>query len=65
MVPSLHHATETIMTLGNILYLALAIGTFGLFSATLAYQTWRQSRVAPKPARAPVRHVPSGISVGA
>jgi hypothetical protein len=35
------------MTTGNVLYLAMAIGTFVLLSAVLAYQSWQQSRVAP------------------
>jgi hypothetical protein len=34
------------MTTGNALYLAMAIGTFALLSAVLAYETWQQSRVA-------------------
>ena len=28
-----------------MLYLAMAIGTFVLFSAVLAYQSWQQSRL--------------------
>lgn len=44
------------MTLGNILYLAMAIGVFGLFSAVLAYQTWLQTRPEPKVAHAQVSH---------
>ena len=35
------------MTTGNVLYLAMAIGTFVLLSAVLAYQSWQQSRVTP------------------
>ena len=34
------------MTTGNVLYLAMAIGTFALLSAVLAYQSWQESRVA-------------------
>jgi len=34
------------MTTGNVLYLAMAIGTFVLLSAVLAYQSWQQSRAA-------------------
>ena len=39
------------MTTGNMLYLAMAIGTFVLFSAVLAYQSWQ---AVPSGAR---RHV--------
>ena len=35
------------MTTGNVLYLAMAIGTFVLLSAVLAYQSWQQSLGAP------------------
>jgi hypothetical protein len=34
------------MTTGNVLYLAMAVGTFVLFSAVLALETLKQSRVA-------------------
>jgi hypothetical protein len=34
------------MTTGNVLYLAMSIATFALFSAVLAYETWQQSRGA-------------------
>lgn len=63
IMPSLYHATEMIMTLGNILYLALAVGVFCLFSITLAYQSWRQSRAETKPARAQGQRVQSGVTV--
>ena len=36
------------MTFGNVLYLALSLGTFGLFSAVLGYQSWKQSRLGPE-----------------
>ncbi len=36
------------MTLGNMLYLAMSVGAFGLFSAVLAYQSWQQSRLGPE-----------------
>jgi hypothetical protein len=55
-MPPLHHTAEMTMTLGNILYLAMAIGVFGLFSAVLAYQTWLQTRPEPKVAHAQVSH---------
>jgi hypothetical protein len=35
---------EPTMTTGNILYLAMSIGVFVLFSAILAHQSWQQSR---------------------
>jgi hypothetical protein len=41
------------MTTGNVMYLAMAIGTFVLFSAVLAYQSWQQSRVARDAISAP------------
>lgn len=41
------------MTIGNMLYLAMAVGTFVLFSAVLAHQTWRQSRDARDAISAP------------
>jgi hypothetical protein len=41
------------MTTGSMLYLAMAIGTFVLLSAVLAYQSWQQSRVARDPMSAP------------
>jgi hypothetical protein len=33
------------MTTGNVLYLALSIGSFLLFAAVLAYQSWREARL--------------------
>ncbi len=49
------------MTTGNVLYLAVAIGTFVVLSAVLAYQSWEQSRVArdamPAPGNMPHRAI--------
>jgi hypothetical protein len=36
---------ETIMTSGNLLYLLMCLGTFALFTAALAYESWQQSRL--------------------
>jgi hypothetical protein len=48
---------EVVMTTGNVLYLAMSIGMFGLFSAVLAYQSWQQSRQGPDMVSAPLdRH---------
>ena len=45
------------MTTGNVLYLAMSVGMFGLFSAVLAYQSWQQSRQGPDMISAPAdRH---------
>ena len=33
------------MTIGNVLYLLMALGTFSVFSATLAYESLQQSRL--------------------
>ena len=33
------------MTTGNLLYLAMTIGMFGVFALMLAYQSWRQSQL--------------------
>jgi hypothetical protein len=46
-MPSLNYAAETTMTMGNVLYLAMAIGMFVLISAALAYASWQQSRIGP------------------
>jgi hypothetical protein len=48
------------MTTGNVLYLAMSIGSFALFAVVLAYQSWRESQVTrdaeatsqPEPQRA-------------
>jgi len=46
------------MTTGNVLYLAMAIGTFVSFSMALAYASWQQSRLGPDvvPVRAQTQH---------
>jgi hypothetical protein len=36
------------MTIGNVLYLLMSIGTFAILSAVLAYQSWNQSRLGPE-----------------
>jgi hypothetical protein len=36
------------MLTGEVLYLVLVVGMFSLFSGTLAYQTWQQSRPTPQ-----------------
>jgi hypothetical protein len=64
-MPSSNQTTETTMTLGNILYLAMAVGVFGLFSAVLAYETWWQSRTESKLAPARVAHAEPGNGVRA
>jgi hypothetical protein len=51
------------MTTGSMLYLAMVLAAFGLFSAVLAYQSWQQSLRGPgmlpvhKPA--PLRGAPA------
>jgi hypothetical protein len=45
------------MTTGNMLYLAMAIGTFALLSVVLAYQSWQQSHVA-RDAKSAARNEP-------
>ncbi len=42
------------MTTSNVLYRLLAIGMFGVFSGTLAYQSWRQARREAETVSAPV-----------
>lgn len=42
------------MTTGNVLYLAMTIGMFGMFALMLAYQSWRQSALEVAMAGAPV-----------
>jgi hypothetical protein len=36
------------MTLGSLLYLLMSIATFVVLSATLFYQSWKQSRLGPE-----------------
>ena len=33
------------MTTGNVLYLVMTIGMFGVFALMLAYQSWKQSQL--------------------
>jgi len=47
------HAAERIMTTGNVLYLLMALGTFAVFSVTLAYQSLQQSRLGREMRLAP------------
>ena len=42
------HLTEQAMSTGNLLYLVMVLATFGVFSAVLAYQSWRQSHQGPE-----------------
>ncbi len=46
------------MTTGNVLYLAMAIGTFVVFALVLAYESWRQSRLGPDVTPVPTAHRP-------
>jgi len=41
------------MTTGNVLYLLMTVGTFAVFSATLAYRSLQQSRLGPEMRLAP------------
>lgn len=36
------------MTTGSVLYLLMSIAMFTAFSVVLAYQSWQQTRPAPK-----------------
>jgi hypothetical protein len=61
ILPLLNDATEKVMLTGEVLYLALVVGVFVLFSVTLAYQTWQQSRPTPQPAQqSSNKHEPHG-----
>jgi hypothetical protein len=44
------------MTTGNVLYLVMCIGTFAVFSAALAYQSWQQSRLGREAVPVPAGH---------
>jgi hypothetical protein len=46
---------ERIMTTGNLLYLAMSIGMFTIFSVVLAYQSWQQSKSGGEIISEPVR----------
>jgi hypothetical protein len=44
------------VTNGNLLYLMLCLGTFGVFAAVLAYESWQQGRLGHEVILKPAEH---------
>ncbi|MDR3531668.1 MAG: hypothetical protein P4L90_14085 [Rhodopila sp.] len=53
------------MTTGSVLYLAMCLAMFGVFSVVLAYHSWQQGRMGPEMLSTPANQPEPGHAVTA